>query len=866
MHRHVLLFVSALAAAALLGCPGPGPEEIVFEVTPDTLSDFGPVLIGVQSAELTFTVKNQIGGKSGPLTISIEGPAAGAFRVTTDGCSGDTLEAGATCPVGVTMSPLGAGTKSASLVVRDSHGVGKGGILGTATTRALLQASPASAGFGLVPTGGTSTAATLTITNGGTQPTGTLAVSLGGAGANQFTKPSDLCDGLTLAAGASCVIQVRFAPSGLGAQGAAVTITGTPGGTVTIPLGGTGGTPAALAINPTSKDFGTVAAGTQTADTTFTVTNTGAVNATNLAVALTGSTADYVNRGGTCNGLASLAPAVSGSPNCTVIVAFKPVAFGTKGLTVTVTGRVASSTATTQVAVSPTGVGQQTFNVTVANSGTGSGTVTGGAINCGSTCTTQITAAAAAGAITLTAAPGQGSVFNGWTGACASQNPSTTCNLTVDADKSTGAAFDIQRFSLTPVVNALPGGGGSITSPDGPINCTSGSCTPVTYDYNTVVHLTAAAAAGSTFAGWSGDCSGTSPTCDVTMTQARAATANFRPNGNYAFVTSTRYTLSQLALRGDPGGALNAANVVGGADVACGEQAAAAGLSGSYVAWIGSSLGGAAGRLASARGWLRTDGLPFADQLPGNLFYPLQRDEAGNPATPGQDVLTNAAADGTAAGSCSDFTVATGTTAATGNPAGGSAVWSSSSATQDCAGSFRLYCLGVGNTATVSAPTAPAGARVIFTSTGTFTPSVGGIAGAHAICQAEATTATLPGTYKAMLATNNATVASLFTLRGVAVVRPDGVVVSTPDTYLFLNPEILSAAAERTAGGGLAPSFVAWTGADSASTPGTAAGTCGNWTSASGAAGFGMVNNSDRIFGAATDACTSAHALICLQE
>src|SRR6185436_1145472 len=118
-------------------------------------------------------------------------------------------------------------------------------------------------------------------------------------------------------------------------------------------------------------------------------------------------------------------------------------------------------------------------------------------------------------------------------------------------------------------------------------------------------------------------------------------------------------------------------------------------------AWIASSGGSAVAHLGTARGWLRTDGLPFADQLPGNLFYPLQRDEAGAAAAAGQDVLTNADASGAAQGSCSDFTVNTGTTAVAGNPAGGSALWSSWSSSEDCAGAFRLYCLGTSNTATV---------------------------------------------------------------------------------------------------------------------------------------------------------------------
>ncbi|HVE82558.1 MAG TPA: choice-of-anchor D domain-containing protein [Myxococcales bacterium] len=862
MHRHVLLFVSALAAAALLGCPGGGPAPTVFELAAQTASDFGTVVVGDQGPELTFTVTNNQGSRSGTITFALEGADGAAYRLSNDACSFSELEPHASCTVGVIFAPLSAGTKTANLVARASTGRGQVALTGKGVTRALLQASPASVNFGTIPTGGNSTDATFTVTNAGGQVTGALAVALGGAGAAQFTKPADACNGATLAAGATCTIRVRFAPSSLGAAGAAVTVTGDPGGTLTIPVAGTGGSPATLVINPTSKDYGTVNAGTQTADTTFTVTNTGSVNATNLTVALSGSTADYVKTGDTCNGLAALVPTGgTGTTSCTVKVAFKPTAFGTKNLTVTVSGRVASSAATTQVQVSPTGVGQQSFPVNVTTSGNGAGRVTGGAIDCGATCTTNVTAAASAGTITLTAVVGANSSFTGWSGDCATQNPNLTCTLTVDAAKNAGAAFDLQRFSLAPVVSASPGAAGTITSSDSQINCSGSSCAPVSYNFGTVVTLTAAAGADSRFTGWSGDCSGSATTCQVTMSQARAVTANFLPNANYAFVTSTRYTLDDLG-----GGTLSAAAVAGGADAACNARAAAAGLPGAYVAWIASSGGTAGSRLGTARGWLRTDGLPFADQLPGNLFYPLRRDETGAAAAAAQDVLTNADSAGTAQGSCSDFTANTGTSAVAGNPAAGSALWSSWSTTEDCAGQFRLYCLGTGATATVSAPAAPSGARILFVSSGNFMTGLGGITGAHAMCQTEATTSVLPGTYKALMADDGATAASVFTPTGGAVVRPDGVRVAATDADLFASPAVLLAPPERTASGSLSAPTAVWTGADSPATAGTAGDTCTGWVSVTGAALVGVNSTAERMFAPTTDACSSAHPVFCLQE
>lgn len=68
------------------------------------------------------------------------------------------------------------------------------------------------------------------------------------------------------------------------------------------------------------------------------------------------------------------------------------------------------------------------------------------------------------------------------------------------------------------------GAGMVASSPDG-IRC--GSDCAEDYAAGTPVTLTARAASGSTFAGWSGGCSGTASTCTLTMEEARSATASF---------------------------------------------------------------------------------------------------------------------------------------------------------------------------------------------------------------------------------------------------------------------------------------------------------------------------------------------------
>jgi hypothetical protein len=77
-------------------------------------------------------------------------------------------------------------------------------------------------------------------------------------------------------------------------------------------------------------------------------------------------------------------------------------------------------------------------------------------------------------------------------------------------------------------VSKAGSGAGTVTSSPGGINC--GSTCSANYGGNASVTLTATAATGSAFAGWSGACSGTG-NCTLTLSQARAVTATFNTSG-----------------------------------------------------------------------------------------------------------------------------------------------------------------------------------------------------------------------------------------------------------------------------------------------------------------------------------------------
>jgi hypothetical protein len=151
----------------------------------------------------------------------------------------------------------------------------------------------------------------------------------------------------------------------------------------------------------------------------------------------------------------------------------------------------------------------------------GSGSVSGGPINCGGTCTAAV---AAGTAVTLTANPPSNAVFSGWTGACSGTQ--TTCSVTVN-----GALNVTATFTTVFTLSIGRGGNGSIAgNPNGEfgtsINC--GSSCSAKFKQGTTVSLTATPAAGLNFVNWTGACSGTVPTCSVTITQDTKVQANFK--------------------------------------------------------------------------------------------------------------------------------------------------------------------------------------------------------------------------------------------------------------------------------------------------------------------------------------------------
>ena len=163
-----------------------------------------------------------------------------------------------------------------------------------------------------------------------------------------------------------------------------------------------------------------------------------------------------------------------------------------------------------------------TYPLAVVTAGTGGGTVAGGEIACTSGSQVGCTTAVGNGEwATLTATPDGSSLFKGWSG-CTTMD-GATCNVWMIGAKTVTATFQPTTYLLTVTIS----GAGSVSG--GGIVCSAGSaegCSAAVANGEAVT-LTAAAAEGALFRGWTGCSIASGTSCTVNMTATRGVTAFF---------------------------------------------------------------------------------------------------------------------------------------------------------------------------------------------------------------------------------------------------------------------------------------------------------------------------------------------------
>jgi hypothetical protein len=324
---------SAIGGTAEVTLTGTGLTPAGLSITP-TPYDFGSRVVGTSSAGSLFTVVNTGGVSTAALATSIGGGSFADFAITSDSCAGVQLATGAFCQVSITFTPTSTGAKAATLDVTGAGDV-TASLAGIGLAPARLVVTPSTLAYGNVVVG-SSVMFAVQIDNTGGATSGAIATSLQGADPSQFSLGSDGCEGVALAAGATCTFFVSFSPTAFGAMSAEVELAAAPGDTTIVAMSGTGVAAAQIQISPISTDFGSIVVGQASSAVVFTVQNVGGIATGGLARSLVApDNAQFsIEPASTCS-TASLAP----NAMCTIVVRFRPTSNGAKssGLQVSAT-------------------------------------------------------------------------------------------------------------------------------------------------------------------------------------------------------------------------------------------------------------------------------------------------------------------------------------------------------------------------------------------------------------------------------------------------------------------------------------------------------------------------------------------------
>jgi hypothetical protein len=306
-------------------------------------------------------------------------------------------------------------------------------------------------------------------------------------------------------------------------------------------------------------------------------------------------------------------------------------------------------------------------------------------------------------------------------------------------------------------------------------------------------------------------------------------------------------------------------------DAICAAQATSAGLPGEFIALVSTSFSNAKDRIAASRGWVRTDGVPLADQpsdffIGGHQLSPLQLDATGAGPPSILNVWTANDRDGnydSVNGACGNWTSQTGS-AFNGfhNRNTPFATWL---ATYACSNSAHLYCLEIGHVAVVQPP--PLTGRIAFVLRTSVANDIG-LTGLDTACQTEATAANLPGTYLAAVGTSTQSVQSRFALT-TPWQRPDGMPLVPAAQELFTMRTIgfLDEYADGTARTAVTQTTPIRSGGPPNVVPALAT-TCNDWTTTAGTFDAGMMNSTyfSELWTGQTLSCNTPQRHVCLQE
>ena len=321
-------------AVALSGTGYSNANGPVASFNPTGLS-FGNQNYKTKSKVMTVTLTN-----TGSSALTITSIAGGGDYAETNTCP-PSLSAGANCSISVTFTPTIVGADNGNLSVTDNAPNSPQTVPLTGSgVGALANLVPASMTFAVQLIGTTSAAQTATLSN-----TGNAALSITSIVAPTNFAQTNNC-GSSLAAGASCIINVTFVPTKTGVLSGSVSVNDNSAGSASqkVSVSGTG---TAMNVTPTSLNFGSVNLGSTSAAQVVSVTNVSSSSVSITSVTVSGTNSSDFAKTNNCPGT------LGAGATCTVSVTFTPGGAGARSATLNINDTGGASPQT--VALSGTG-------------------------------------------------------------------------------------------------------------------------------------------------------------------------------------------------------------------------------------------------------------------------------------------------------------------------------------------------------------------------------------------------------------------------------------------------------------------------------------------------------------------------------
>jgi hypothetical protein len=267
-------------------------------------------------------------------SITASGDFALATTPTSCPYGGGTVAAEATCTIDATFSPTATGNRTGTVTINytgagSPETVALSGV-GIAPPASI---SPAILSFSNQDVGSSSAPQAVTLTNQGPLVLGISAV----ATSSGWTETNNCLP--TVAANATCTINVSFQPALFGPQTGTLTITdAATNSPQTVTLSGAALAPVAD-FSSTSLTFSAQTVSTTSGPQTITLSNTGNGALTPLKITPTGDFAET----NTCGS------SVAAGASCTISVTFSPISAGSQSGTLTMTDNASNSPQTVEL-------------------------------------------------------------------------------------------------------------------------------------------------------------------------------------------------------------------------------------------------------------------------------------------------------------------------------------------------------------------------------------------------------------------------------------------------------------------------------------------------------------------------------------